>query len=271
MTSAEYLLRSSRNAPHSLLSMIRTSLIRQRPQDLTELVIDPAWISFSGAIGKPSTKAPEGVWIRCAKNFDVQVGDLLGEPNLQRMFVVRQVAAEQTTNQFFCGEIVTGNLDLWSLAQLTTYDLTLTHPAVNGGNPSGFVLWSDESASGEVLEHREGYLSAVGTWLDRVSYTMRLVFADEEARFNGNRSSGLALLRLYLTQRTNLVLTTKYGAFPDLHSSLQYAEASHQMTRSIITVVLNNGGWNESVPIDFAALNASTWDSGLSFDDGYFS
>lgn len=153
-------------------------------------------------------------------------------------------------------------------------DFTLQHPAVNSGAAVGFVL--DRQKVGGVEIERQAYKTPTDTWADRVKYSLRVAVGDSLTQPDGNQSAITgaqlyACLQAFLQQRTGITLEHKRGVVQGLHASLECADELLSVGRlDVVTLTLNNGGFNEFVPIDLIALNASIYDSGTAYDQGFW-
>ncbi len=157
----------------------------------------------------------------------------------------------------------------------TDCDVTLQHAAVNGGAAVGFIVVRDDKRGPLVRIERAAYLTPGGTWADRVRYIVRLLIGDSTVTPSGQQSTNTraaqyALLQAFIAQRTGLLLTWLDGSAASLHASLDCLFESSFGKWLEAELRLNNGGFVESVPIDLVALNASYYDSGITYNQGYY-
>lgn len=148
-------------------------------------------------------------------------------------------------------------------------DIILQHAAVNGGVGYGFLLVRYADKNQTVKVERWAYTDLAAAYVDRFKVSCRLYLRDGAKNPNGqiraeSRAEDYARLLSLLAQRTGLRLSAQIGDFTALHATLEVTEEFHHQSHSEIVLVLNNGGYDETVPIDFLDYNNSQWDGTLS-------
>ena len=149
-------------------------------------------------------------------------------------------------------------------------DIILQHADVNGGVGYGFLLVRYADKNRTVKVERGAYTSLELSYVDRLKIECQLYLRDEAKNPNNQarsltRAQDYANLLALLAARTGLTLQTQIGTFTALHASLEYSEELHHHSHSEIVLVLNNGAFDETVPLDYLAYNNSEWDGANSF------
>lgn len=151
--------------------------------------------------------------------------------------------------------------------------LTLCHPAVNEGQPFGFVLAPEGGSHPQgVLVTREAFsdeAAALGGEM-RVWVEFDVVLGDSLALPDGSFSTArraelYLLLMKYLSQKEGICLETAVGTFVNLGALGYTARENHFADRSLVSCQLNNVGVYFP-PADPAVLSASIWDGLLGWD-----
>ena len=149
--------------------------------------------------------------------------------------------------------------------------ITLTHPAVNGGNPYGFILEYTDKNYGAVSQvQRE--VQSDGTSIIR--YFMHIMLADGLIEPGGGRHSAgrmtmYGMLQQYLAQTSGVTLGTVVGTFPNLAAIGHAAVESHYQNLSIIACQFTNAGLYFT-PADPVLFAASQWDGAQTWVNSYW-
>lgn len=149
------------------------------------------------------------------------------------------------------------------MAMASEYDLTLQHPAVNGGAPVGFILVREGKRDGLVKIERARYINGT-VWVEQVRLQLRIVLSDELVTPGGTiskntRSSQYGLLGAFLAQRSGLLLEYLGETWTDLRATLAYADESRFTKEDVIEISLNNGGFDENLPARASVSTAGSW------------
>lgn len=164
----------------------------------------------------------------------------------------------------------------------TDCDVILTHPAVNGGQPYGFLLKPTDRRGLLTTVQREAYQTSVGSFNERLKLTLRLWIADNLNNPDGGlraqtAEQDYAAYLAFVAVHTNITATLRNRTFTQLRSTLIHSYEFIGSQSDEIMFVLNNGGYQEfSVGgINFEAFNESLWlpDGGTSqwtWDTSYF-
>lgn len=151
--------------------------------------------------------------------------------------------------------------------------ITLTHPALNGGQPYGFLVNEEPGESsrpGGIQITRE--VSSDGSILVWVLFDV--ILADNAINPNGSphnvaRLTDYNMLMSYLAQKSDLILTSVIGAIVNLFAVGWTADERHLPYNSLIKCQLNNYGVYFP-PVDAATLNLSVWDGTLTWNSSYW-
>ena len=151
--------------------------------------------------------------------------------------------------------------------------LTLTHPAVNGGQPYGFLLNEEPGENtrpGGVQITRQ--VSSDGSILVWILFDV--LMADHAINPDGSvhqasRIEDYHMLMEYLSQGSGIILTSPIGAILNLFAVGFTADERHMPYSSLIKCQLNNYGVYFP-PVDAATLNLSVWDGTLTWDTSYW-
>ncbi len=151
--------------------------------------------------------------------------------------------------------------------------ITLTHPALNGGLPYGFLVNEEPGEStrpGGIQITRE--VSSDGSIMVWVLFDV--ILADNAINPDGaphskTRMQDYNMLMSYLAQKSGLILTSAIGALVNLFAIGWTADERHMPYNSLIKCQLNNSGVYFP-PVDAAKLNLSVWDGTLTWDTSYW-
>ncbi|HBF40363.1 MAG TPA: hypothetical protein DDW19_00860 [Anaerolineaceae bacterium] len=151
--------------------------------------------------------------------------------------------------------------------------VTLSHPAINGGNAYGFLLNEEPGGSsrpGGVQITRQ--VSSDGSILVWVLFDV--VLADHAINPDGSahaksRMQDYNMLMSYLAQQSDLILTTPMGAIVNLFAIGFTADERHLPYSSLVKCQLNNSGIYFP-PVDANTLNLSVWDGTLTWETSYW-
>ncbi len=140
-------------------------------------------------------------------------------------------------------------------------DVRFSHPAVNAGQPYGFLFAYDPSVRGNSLSLQRVVEEGVITI--RLYFT--LILADDLKNHDGsahlqNRAEMYAILLQYLKQTEPVSIDTVMGVFTGLVSSGHSATELHQADVSHIALQFYNIS-DYHPPIDSAQYFASRWDA----------
>jgi hypothetical protein len=144
--------------------------------------------------------------------------------------------------------------------------IALSHPAVNAGQATGFVLEPDEKSQQPVVSiQRE--VQADGSIRIRVFFNV--LMADDLANPDGSphaqtRAQMYALLLAYLAQTEGLTLQTGMGVISNVGASGHSATELHYNSFSVVACQLNNAG-PYYPPADPAVYFNSVWDGPLTW------
>jgi hypothetical protein len=148
--------------------------------------------------------------------------------------------------------------------------ITLTHPAVNGGLPYGFILEYTDKYGAESTVQRE--VQTDGTSIIR--YFMHIMLADGLIEPGGgkhatSRASMYAMLQQYLLQTSLVTLNTVVGTFPNLAAIGHAATEKHYQQLSIVAVQFTNAGLYFT-PADPVLFSGSSWDGAQTWANSYW-
>lgn len=149
--------------------------------------------------------------------------------------------------------------------------ITLTHPAVNGGNPYGFILeYTDPKYGAASTIQRE--VQSDGTSIIR--YFMHIMLADGliepgGSRHSASRAAMYAMLQQYLAQTSLVTLNTVVGTFPNLAAIGHAATEAHYSTVSVVACQFTNAGLYFA-PADPVLFAASQWDGAQTWNNSYW-
>ena len=142
----------------------------------------------------------------------------------------------------------------------TDCHFTLTHSAVNSGNPYGFILETDPNDYGpSVIIQREN--NADGTTNVRVFFTVLL--ADDLTNPNGSqhtetKADMYSKLAAYLSKGSDVTLTLPSGVVANIGATGHSATEAHYGDLTLLTCQFLNIGEFDS-PINAADFTASLW------------
>jgi|SRR5271157_1481928 len=149
--------------------------------------------------------------------------------------------------------------------------ITLTHPAVNGGNPYGFILeYTDPKYGAQATVQRE--VQSDGTSIIR--YYFHAMLADGliepgGSKHSAGRSAMYAMLQQYLAQTSLVTLSTVVGNFPNLAAIGHAATELHYSNLSIVQCQFTNAG-QYFAPADPVLFAASQWDGSQIWSSSYW-
>lgn len=152
----------------------------------------------------------------------------------------------------------------------TDCDLTLTHPLVNQGLPSGFLLDPDPAPDGKAIRIVREACSD-GT---RVTVRFELLLADRQLNPDGStttstRAERYALLLAYLQQQTDIQVDCALGSLVNLGALGYAASERHGVSRTVVRVSLSNAGIYYP-PVPSELLNQSLWDGLMRWQQAYW-
>ena len=156
-------------------------------------------------------------------------------------------------------------------------DIILAHASVNGGAGYGFVLRRPRSGDlGPTVKlQRQAYTTVAGGYSDRLRFWMSVLLDDnllnpDGSRHTETRSGMYAMLVAFLGARTGIILSTRVGVWTDLHATLTVTHEDLGVSRDIVTLLLNNGAYTQTAPIDLTRFSNSLWDGPLTWDTSYW-
>jgi len=159
----------------------------------------------------------------------------------------------------------------------TDCHITLTHPAVNGGLPYGFILSEQTRSRPEGIQVTREVFSEEVAFYDtgmRVWIHFDIMLADFLVNPNGSkhtqtRADSYAMLLQYLDQKDSINLESPIGTFVGLGALGYTAREKHFPTHSIVYCQLNNVG-SYFPPVDPEILDQSIWDGSLTWATSYW-
>ena len=148
--------------------------------------------------------------------------------------------------------------------------IMLTHPAINNGDPYGFILQSQDNDLGESFTMQR----EISGTAQSVRVFFHILLADNLTNPNGtrheqNRAQMYAVLAQYLAKANELTIATNIGAFANIGATGHTATEQHFPQLSIIAVQLNNTGTYYD-PVDINLYQNSTWDGPLTWDTSFW-
>lgn len=140
-------------------------------------------------------------------------------------------------------------------------DVRFSHPAINAGQPYGFLFAYDPSVRGNSLSVQR--VTEEGVVTIRVYFT--LILADDLKNHDGSahdqsRAKMYAMLLQYLKQADSVVIDTVMGVFAGMVSSGHSATELHQPDVSHIALQFYNLS-SYHPPIESEQYFASVWDA----------
>ena len=150
--------------------------------------------------------------------------------------------------------------------------ITLTHPAVNAGQPYGFLVDEEERGTrpGGIQITRQ-VLSDSSTL---VCVLFDIILADHANNPDGSahtktRMQDYSMLLQFLAQRSGIQLQSPIGTLLNLFAIGFTADERHMPASSLIKCQLNNYGiyWP---PVDPDQLSLSVWDGVLTWSTSYW-
>lgn len=157
----------------------------------------------------------------------------------------------------------------------TDCDFTLQHASVNGGAAVGFLLRRLAQGKASIQIAREAYLTSDSSYADRYKITARVYMADnarnpDASIHSTGRDAAYALLLAFIAERTGITLVCEAGTFTGLHATLPVTSEFHFDAFSEVFLFLNNGGYDETIPVDLVRFNQSVWDGPLTWATSYW-
>ncbi|RPI94768.1 MAG: hypothetical protein EHM39_12105 [Chloroflexi bacterium] len=152
-------------------------------------------------------------------------------------------------------------------------DITLTHPAVNGGAPVGFV--AKRRGNRLVMVKRQAYMTPDGTYSDRIWFWVTVVCSDDIRNPDGSkhaatRSQIYSNLLAFLAARTGITLTCGTAVWNDLYATLTTTQEYLGQDSDELILSLNNGAMTQTAPIDHDRFANSLWDGPLTWETSYW-
>jgi hypothetical protein len=147
--------------------------------------------------------------------------------------------------------------------------ITLTHPAVNGGAPYGFILEYTDKYGAESTVQRE--VQTDGTSIIRYFFHVMLsdgLMEPGGAKHIPTRAAMYAMLQQYLLL-AGVTLGTVVGTFPNLAAIGHAATELHYQSLSIVQCQFTNAGLYFA-PADPVLFNASIWDGDQFWSNSYW-
>jgi hypothetical protein len=148
--------------------------------------------------------------------------------------------------------------------------ITLTHPAVNNGDPYGFILEYVDKYGAQSTVQRE--VQTDGTCILRYFFHIMLsdgLMEPGGSKHSASRASMYAMLQQYLVQPSGVTLGTVVGTFPNLAAIGHAATEKHYQTLSIVACQFTNAGLYFA-PADPVIFNASQWDGAQLWGSSYW-
>jgi hypothetical protein len=151
--------------------------------------------------------------------------------------------------------------------------ITLTHSALNGGQPYGFLINEEPGEStrpgGIQITRQVNSDGGILVWV-----LFDILLADRATNPDGSthaftRQQDYNMLMQYLAQTSNIILTSFMGAIVNLFAVGFTADERHMPAFSIIKCQLNNFGIYFP-PVDPATLAQSLWDGNLTWSSSYW-
>ena len=149
--------------------------------------------------------------------------------------------------------------------------ITLTHAAINSGNPYGFILQrNDRENDPPVIIQRK--VSSDGSVT--INTFFNVLLADDLIDPNGgqhtaDRAAMYALLMSYVGQTNGLTLISPAGAIADVGATGHSATETHFPAFSVVACQLTNAGVYFG-PVDLTAFALSVWDGTLTWASSFW-
>lgn len=149
--------------------------------------------------------------------------------------------------------------------------ITLTHPQVNGGEPYGFILHSEDRERGAAVSVQRTTTADGGITI-KVFFSVLL--ADQLINPDGSehgdtKAQMYAKILEYLAQTSGLELATSAGVFSNIGASGHSATEVHFAPLSVITCQFNNAA-PYYPPADPEVYLASQWDGTLTWEISFW-